>query len=147
MINRISPFIIEIALGLLIGIIMGYYFNLESIYEWLKNNDGKILSIYAILNTVSAGFTVLILSENDKGFVKFLIEENADKWYRSASIFNLGFFILGTVSTLLISTFVQNNIALWIVLFIIGINIVQVYSTLVLILNYTDLKRKFQEVR
>lgn len=147
MINRISPFIIEVALGILIGFLIGYFFDLISVYEWLKNNDGKILSIYAILITVSAGFTGLIFSESDKSFVKFLIEENADKWYRSASIFNLGFFILGTIATLLIPTFAQNDIALWIVLGVVGINIVQIYSTLVLILNYTDLKRKFQHVR
>lgn len=147
MINRISPFIIEVALGILIGFLIGYFFDLTSVYEWLKNNDGKILSIYAILITVSAGFTGLIFSESDISFVKFLIEENADKWYRSASIFNLGFFILGTVAALLIPTFAQNDIALWVVLGIVGINIVQIYSTLVLILNYTDLKRKFQHVR
>jgi hypothetical protein len=147
MINRISPFIVEVALGILIGFIIGYFLNLELVYEWLTKNDGKVLSIYAILITVSAGFTGLIFSESDKDFVKFLIKENADKWYRTASIFNLGFFILGTISTLLIPTFEQINAVLWLTLCIIGINSVQVYSTLILILNYTDLKRKFQHVR
>jgi len=55
MISRISPFIVEVALGIVIGMLMGNNFSLESIYEWLKNNNGNILSIYAILITVSAG--------------------------------------------------------------------------------------------
>lgn len=146
MINRIGPFIIEIVLGFLIGFIIGYLIDLTLIYQWLKNNDGKILTIYSILVTVSAGFTIVIFNEGDINFVKFLMKENADKWYRTASVFNLGFFILGTILTLIIPTFVQINILLWIVLFVIGINIVQSYSTLILAYNYVDLKRKFQNI-
>lgn len=147
MINRISPFLTEITLGILIGFIIGYIINLTDIYQWLKNNDGKILAIYSILITVSAGFTIVIFNESDANFVKFLIKENADQWYRAASIFNLGFFILGTILTVLTPTVSYNNFMLWITLFTIGINMVQIYSTLILTYNYVDLKRKFQHIK
>lgn len=146
MINRISPFLIEVTLGILIGFIIGYIMNLTDIYQWLKNNDGKVLTVYSILITVSAGFTIVIFNESDTNFVKFLIKENADQWYRAASIFNLGFFILGTILAVLMPTFPQNNFMLHITLSIIGINVVQIYSTLILTYNYVDLKRKFQHI-
>lgn len=144
MINRISPFIIEILLGITIGTLLGLYFNFTVLYEWLKINDGLVLKIYLALITVSVSFTIVIFNENDKDFIKFLIKNNAERWYRLASIFNLGSFILGLLTTLLLPTFEQNNILLWVTLSIIGINIIQVYTMLELIHNYIDVKRKFQ---
>lgn len=147
MINRFSPFIIEILLGIIIGFLIGNYCELNEIYTWLKTNYAQVLSVYAILIGVSATFTGQIFNENDIDFVKFLIHENAEQWYRSASIFNLGCFLLGAILTLLVPTFEQKNILMWITLSIIGINLIQIYSTLILMSNYTALKRKFQHLR
>lgn len=144
MINRFGPFIIEIFLGIILGCLFGNYCELSAIYNWLKTNYAQVLSVYAILIGVSATFTGQIFNENDIDFVKFLISANAEQWYRLASIFNLSCFLLGAISTLLVPTFEQKNILIWITLSIIGINLIQIYSTLVLMSNYTSLKRKFQ---
>jgi len=144
MINRISPFILEILLGIAISYLVYTYVGNKNITIFITNNSNTLHTVYGTLLSLNFAFSVYLFQEKDDSFIKFLRTENADGWYLKAIFFNIIILALGILSILFYQSFLDSSTSLKIIYAIFGINFIQLFTSLILWYNYIDLKRTFQ---
>jgi hypothetical protein len=147
MINRISPFILEILLGFVLAVLIKIYIPETEIDNFFINNSDNLKKIYMAFISLNIAFTGYLFQEKEKDFILFLREENADKWYMNAVFFNLVILVIGIVIILFFSNLIETGINHMFLYSILGVNIVQFCTSFILWYNYIDLKRTFHSKR
>jgi len=141
MIDRISPFILEVLLGIALAFICYTLISEEKIILFITSNSNLLQKIYGAFLGLNITFAGYLLQEKDKEFIQFLRNENADKWYMKAVFFNLIMLSIGIVIIMFFSN-IPNN-ANFLIYSILGINILQSCTSFTLWYNYIDVKRTF----